>query len=458
MSALSSNRLPNRASLVTNRAFSALEGFLHVEAFSGIVLLLAAAAALIFANSQYASVYESLWHTPLGFNFGHFTLSWDLHFWVNDALMTVFFLVAGMEIRREIHEGALADFKQAILPIVSAIGGVCFPALIYLSFNFNSEHTHGWAVPTATDIAFALGILALLGKKIPANLHVILLSLAIIDDIIAVLIIAFFYSTNIDPSGLAIAIAGIALVLFFQWIGLASAWLYILPGAIIWWGLMITGVHPSLTGVILGMMTPVFPTRTLVAPLTILSNAMQILQEKNIKTDLHHISTALKKMRKGQRDMIAPVIRVQKTLHPWVAYGVMPIFAFANAGVSFANFDLSSHESFLVVLSVVIGLFIGKPLGIITASYLAVKSGLCRLPPHMTWTGILLIGFLAGIGFTMSIFVSMLAFKDIVLLDSAKIGVLCGSGLSALAGLGYGLIYIKRNKNKKVLHSLNGIK
>ncbi|CAF25807.1 Na(+)/H(+) antiporter nhaA [Bartonella quintana JK 73] len=458
MSALSSNRLPNRASLVTNRAFSALEGFLHVEAFSGIVLLLAAAAALIFANSQYASVYESLWHTPLGFNFGHFTLSWDLHFWVNDALMTVFFLVAGMEIRREIHEGALADFKQAILPIVSAIGGVCFPALIYLSFNFNSEHTHGWAVPTATDIAFALGILALLGKKIPANLHVILLSLAIIDDIIAVLIIAFFYSTNIDPSGLAIAIAGIALVLFFQWIGLASAWLYILPGAIIWWGLMITGVHPSLTGVILGMMTPVFPTRTLVAPLTILSNAMQILQEKNIKTDLHHISTALKKMRKGQRDMIAPVIRVQKTLHPWVAYGVMPIFAFANAGVSFANFDLSSHESFLVVLSVVIGLFIGKPLGIITASYLAVKSGLCRLPPHMTWTGILLIGFLAGIGFTMSIFVSMLAFKDIVLLDSAKIGVLCGSGLSALAGLGYGLIYIKRNKNKKVLHNLNGIK
>ncbi|AFR26027.1 Na(+)/H(+) antiporter NhaA [Bartonella quintana] len=458
MSALSSNRLPNRASLVTNRAFSALEGFLHVEAFSGIVLLLAAAAALIFANSQYASVYESLWHIPLGFNFGHFTLSWDLHFWVNDALMTVFFLVAGMEIRREIHEGALADFKQAILPIVSAIGGVCFPALIYLSFNFNSEHMHGWAVPTATDIAFALGILALLGKKIPANLHVILLSLAIIDDIIAVLIIAFFYSTNIDPSGLAIAIAGIALVLFFQWIGLASAWLYILPGAIIWWGLMITGVHPSLTGVILGMMTPVFPTRTLVAPLTILSNAMQILQEKNIKTDLHHISTALKKMRKGQRDMIAPVIRVQKTLHPWVAYGVMPIFAFANAGVSFANFDLSSHESFLVVLSVVIGLFIGKPLGIITASYLAVKSGLCRLPPHMTWTGILLIGFLAGIGFTMSIFVSMLAFKDIVLLDSAKIGVLCGSGLSALAGLGYGLIYIKRNKNKKVLHSLNGIK
>ncbi|WP_406604481.1 Na+/H+ antiporter NhaA [Bartonella gliris] len=454
MSALSSNRLPNRASLVTNRAFSALERFLHIEALSGIVLLLAAAAALIFANSKYASLYESFWHTPLGFNFGHFTLSWDLHFWVNDALMTVFFLVAGMEIRREIHEGALADFKQAILPIIAAIGGVCLPAIIYLSFNLNGGETHGWAVPTATDIAFALGILALLGKKIPANLHVILLSLAIIDDIIAVLIIAFFYSTNIDPSGLAIAGAGIALVLFFQWIGLASAWLYTLPGAIIWWGLMITGVHPSLAGVILGMMTPVFPTRTLVAPLTILSNAMQILQEKNVKTDLHHISTALKKMRKGQRDMIAPVTRVQKALHPWVAYVVMPIFAFANAGVGFANFDLSSDKSFLVVLGVVIGLFIGKPFGIITASYLAVKSGLCRLPPHITWTGILLIGFLAGIGFTMSIFVSMLAFKDMILLDSAKIGVLCGSGLSALLGLGYGLIYIKRNKrNKKVPHN-----
>ncbi|WP_142415801.1 Na+/H+ antiporter NhaA [Bartonella massiliensis] len=451
MSDLSSNRLPNRASRVTNQALSAIERFLHIEALSGIVLLLAAAAALIFANSQYADLYESFWHTPLGFNLGHFTLSWDLHFWVNDALMTIFFLVAGMEIRREIHEGALADFKQAILPIIAAIGGVCVPAIIYFIFNSNGGHIHGWAVPTATDIAFALGILALLGKKIPANLHVILLSLAIIDDIIAVLIIAFFYSTNIDPSGLMIAGAGIALVLFFQWIGIASAWLYTLPGAIIWWGLMVTGVHPSLAGVILGMMTPVFPTRTLVAPLTMLSNAMQILQEKNAKTDLHHISTALKKMRKGQRAMIAPVTRVQKTLHPWVAYGIMPIFAFANAGVSFANFDLSSDKSFLIILGVVIGLFVGKPLGIITASYLAIKSGLCRLPPQMTWAGILLIGFLAGIGFTMSIFVSMLAFKDIILLDAAKIGVLCGSGLSALIGLGYGFIYIKRNK--EVSHS-----
>ncbi|WP_039758023.1 Na+/H+ antiporter NhaA [Bartonella queenslandensis] len=451
MSDLSSNRLPNRASRVTNQALSAIERFLHIEALSGIILLLAAASALIFANSKYAALYESFWHTPLGFNLGHFTLSWDLHFWVNDALMTIFFLVAGMEIRREIHEGALADFKQAILPIVAAIGGVCAPAIIYFIFNFNEGHIYGWAVPTATDIAFALGILALLGKKIPSNLHVILLSLAIIDDIIAVLIIAFFYSTNIDPSGLLIAGTGIALVLFFQWIGLASAWLYILPGAIIWWGLMATGVHPSLAGVILGMMTPVFPTRTLVAPLTMLSNAMQILQEKNTKKDLHHISTALKKMRKGQQAMIAPVTRVQKALHPWVAYGIMPVFAFANAGVSFANFDLSSDKSFLIVLGVVIGLFVGKPLGIITASYLAVKSGLCRLPPHMTWTGILLIGFLAGIGFTMSIFVSMLAFKDIILLDAAKIGVLCGSGLSALIGLGYGFIYIKRNKN--VSHS-----
>ncbi|WP_407965746.1 Na+/H+ antiporter NhaA [Bartonella sp. C271] len=440
---LSSNRLPNRASIVTKRALSAIEGFLHIEALSGIILLVAATAALIFANSKYISLYEAFWHTSLGFNFGHFNLSWDLHFWVNDVLMTVFFLVAGMEIRREIHEGALANFKQAVLPIVAAIGGVCFPAIIYLSFNLNGGHTYGWAVPTATDIAFALGILALLGKAIPSNLHIILLSLAIIDDIIAVLIIAFFYSTDLDPSGLAIASAGIALVLFFQWIGFASAWLYIVPGAIIWWGLMVTGVHPSLSGVVLGMMTPVFPTRHLVAPLTMLNNAVKSLQEKNTVKDLHH---TLKKVRKGQRDIIAPVIRVQKALHPWVAYGIMPVFAFANAGVSFANFDLSSNKSFFIVFGIIIGLFVGKPLGIITASYLAVKSGLCRFPPNMTWGGILLIGFLAGIGFTMSIFVSMLAFKDVVQLDSAKIGVLCGSGLSAFIGLGYGLFYIKKHK------------
>lgn len=280
MADLSSNRLPNRASRATNRALSAIERFLHIEALSGVVLLLAAAAALIFANSEYSSSYEAFWHTPLGFNFGNFTLSWDLHFWVNDALMTVFFLVAGMEIRREIYEGALSSFKQATLPIIAAIGGVCLPAVIYLSFNFNGGYTHGWAVPTATDIAFAVGILALLGKAIPTNLHIVLLSLAIIDDIIAVLIIAFFYSTNLDLSGLAIALTGVFAVLFFQWIGLASAWLYILPGAIIWWGLMKTGIHPSLAGVILGMMTPVLPTRNLVAPLTILSNAVNALQEK----------------------------------------------------------------------------------------------------------------------------------------------------------------------------------
>ncbi|OPB31261.1 Na+/H+ antiporter NhaA [Bartonella sp. AR 15-3] len=440
---LSSNRLPNRASIVTKRALSAIEGFLHIEALSGIILLVAATAALIFANSKYISLYEAFWHTSLGFNFGHFNLSWDLHFWVNDVLMTVFFLVAGMEIRREIHEGALANFKQAVLPIVAAIGGVCFPAIIYLSFNLNGGHTYGWAVPTATDIAFALGVLALFGKAIPSNLHIILLSLAIIDDIIAVLIIAFFYSTDLDPSGLAIALAGIALVLFFQWIGFAAAWLYIVPGAIIWWGLMVTGVHPSLSGVVLGMMTPVFPTRHLVAPLTMLSNAVKSLQEKNTVKDLHH---TLKKVRKGQRDIIAPVIRVQKALHPWVAYGIMPVFAFANAGVSFANFDLSSNKSFFIVFGIIIGLFVGKPLGIITASYLAVKAGLCRFPPNMTWGGILLIGFLAGIGFTMSIFVSMLAFKDVVQLDSAKIGVLCGSSLSAFIGLVYGLFYIKKHK------------
>ncbi|AQX19353.1 Na+/H+ antiporter NhaA [Bartonella sp. WD16.2] len=447
---LFSNRLPNRASLVTNRALSAIERFLHIETVSGIALLLAATTALILANSKYSSSYEAFWHTPLGFNFGHFNLSWDLHFWINDALMTVFFLVAGMEIRREIHEGALANLKQAILPIVAAIGGVCLPAIIYLNINLNGGDTYGWAVPTATDIAFALGILALLGKAIPSNLHIILLSLAIIDDIIAVLIIAFFYSTNLDPSGLAIAAAGIVLVLFFQWIGFASAWLYILPGAIIWWGLMITGAHPSLAGVILGMMTPVLPTRNLVAPLTMLSNAVEALQEKNTNTDLHHISTTLKKVRKGQRDIIAPVTRIQKALHPWVAYGVMPIFAFANAGVNFANFDLSSDKSSLIVLGIIIGLCIGKPLGIIVASYLAVKSGLCRLPPNVAWKGILLIGFLAGIGFTMSIFVSMLAFKDVAQLDSAKIGVLCGSGLSALIGLGYGLFYIKNNKKRVI--------
>jgi NhaA family Na+:H+ antiporter len=332
-----------RAQLITERAFASLQRFLHIEAVSGVVLLVAAAAALIWANSPLAASYHALWHAPLSVGLGDVTLSQPLHLWINDALMTVFFLVVGMEIRREIHEGSLSSLRQAGLPVAAAIGGVIVPALIYLSLNIDPVRQSGWAVPTATDIAFAVGVLALLGRAIPANVRIFLLALAIIDDIIAVLIIALFYSGGLDYSGFAVAGLGMLLVLAMQRMGIGSAHAYVLPGAIVWAGLLTTGAHPTLAGVVLGLMTPVVPVRLRERPLELLSRITGELRlggsGRNDGSD--HLQRHLRQLRLAQRELLPPVVRVQSALHPWVAYGVMPLFALANAGVSLESVDLS---------------------------------------------------------------------------------------------------------------------
>lgn len=440
-----------RAQAIAERAFSTLERFLHIEAFSGVVLLLAAAAALIWANSPLAQSYHALWHLPLSFSLGDFSYSQSLHFWVNDGLMTVFFLVVGMEIRREIHEGALASMQLAALPLAAAAGGVLIPALIYLSLNHQGVQAQGWAVPTATDIAFAVGVLALLGRSIPANVRIFLLALAIIDDIVAVLIIAIFYSGGLDYSGFIVAAIGIAMVLGLRWIGVGTAFAYVLPGAILWMGLLQTGAHPTLAGVILGLMTPVVPTRRRHRPLDIASNALQDLSQRTEqKQDLpQQLAQPLKQLRQAQRDLLPPVSRVQMALHPWVAFGIMPLFALANAGVSLNGVDLSAASSFSVMMAVVLALVVGKPLGIIGASWLVVKLGWCQLPPAVTWSGVTVVGLLAGIGFTMSIFIGTLAFPEPGLLGAAKLGVLLASLFAALIGLTWGSFYTRRLKQSR---------
>jgi NhaA family Na+:H+ antiporter len=386
------------------RALSALQQFLHVEAISGIVLLAAAAAALLWANSPFAHSYHEVWNLQVPLRFGAFAFERPLHFWINDGLMTIFFLVVGLEIRSEIHDGALSRFDQAILPVLAAVGGVVVPALIYLSFNAAPARGQGWAIPTATDIAFAVGVLALLGKSIPGNVRVFLLALAIIDDVIAVLIIAAFYTSGLDPYGFAVAALGVLLALGFQRMGLGSAFAYILPAFIVWAGFLLAGVHPTLAGVVLGLITPV---------------------------------------RSDSCGIIPPVTRVEQALHPWVAYAIMPLFALANAGVGFASSELSGGAQF-VTLGVALALCAGKPVGVVGATWLAVRSGWCRLAPGVSWGAVCLIGLLAGIGFTMSIFIAMLAFTDEKLLDAAKLGVLLGSLISVTLGLGWGAEYAQR--------------
>ncbi|WP_441235280.1 Na+/H+ antiporter NhaA [Bradyrhizobium sp. 930_D9_N1_4] len=391
---------------LAERALATLQQFLHVEAISGIVLLAAAAAALLWANSPFAHSYHDFWNLLIPLRLGEFSFVKSLHFWINDALMTVFFLVVGMEIRREIHEGALSRFDQAILPVLAACGGVAVPALVYLSLNAAAGRDHGWAIPTATDIAFAVGVLALLGKSIPGNVRVFLLALAIIDDIIAVLIIALFYTGGLDPGGFAVAAVGVVMALGLQRLGFGSAYAYIAPAFIVWAGFLVAGVHPTLAGVVLGLITPVRSPRPEIEP---------------------------------------PVIRVETALHPWVAYAIMPLFALANAGVNFTGTQLTDGAQF-VTLGVALALCAGKPVGVIGATWLAVRTGWCRLAPDVTWSGVCLIGLLAGVGFTMSIFIATLAFTDDRLLDAAKLGVLFGSLISVTLGLGFGAEYAQRRR------------
>lgn len=440
-----------RAQILTERALSTIERFLHIEAVSGIVLLLAAAIAIVWANSPAADSYHSLWHTSVSIGFGRFIFSQSLHFWVNDALMTVFFLVVGMEIRREIHEGALASLRLAALPLAAAIGGVAVPALIYLAFNFDGVQSRGWAVPTATDIAFAVGVLALLGRSIPGNVRIFLLALAIIDDIVAVLIIALFYSGGLEYSGLLVAGAGILMVLGMQRMGIGSAYAYIAPATVLWIGLLQSGAHPTLAGVVLGLMTPVLPGRTREQPLDVATRAVSDLSARAAKPDAtpDQMAQPLKELRLAQRNLIPPVSRVQMALHPWVAYGVMPLFALANAGVSLNGINLSMNGSQAIMLGVFVALVLGKPLGIIGASWFVVRLGWCSLPSGVTWPGVAVVGLLAGIGFTMSIFIATLAFTDENLLGAAKMGILLASLAAAIIGLAWGNFYTKRMRVKE---------
>lgn len=404
-----------RPQILAERVFETLQRFLHVEAVSGIVLLLAAVVAMIWANSSFAQSYDALWKMPISIGFGTFVFSKALHFWINDILMTVFFLVVGMEIRREIHEGALNNLSQAALPIAAALGGVIVPALIYIAINSDPIRRHGWAVPTATDIAFAVGVLALLGRSIPVNIRIFLLALAIIDDVIAVLIIALLYSGGLSYDRFAVAGLGLLMVLGLQRIGIGSAYAYVPPGAVIWAGLLMAGAR--------------------------VADEMRGLLET--AEDTHRMERPVQQLQLANREMLPPVVRVQSALHPWVAYGVMPLFALANAGVSLSSVDLSGRGSQLVMSGVAIALLAGKPIGVMGATWLMVRIGWGRLPPGVSWAGVCLIGLLAGIGFTMSIFIALLAFDDEKLLSAAKLGVIAGSVVAAFVGLCWGALRVK---------------
>lgn len=385
-----------------------LQRFFSNEASGGIILIIAAALAMLLANMGSTSgLYHSFLETPVQLKVGALEINKNMLLWINDALMAVFFLLIGLEVKRELIVGSLASRRQAIFPVIAALGGMVVPALVYLAFNFQDPITReGWAIPAATDIAFALGVLALLGSRVPASLKIFLMALAIIDDLGAIVIIALFYTSDLSLLSLGVAAAAIAALAILNLTGVRRTGIYILVGVILWTAVLKSGVHATLAGVIVGFFIP--------------------LKEQNGKS---------------------PAVQLEHVLHPWVAYLILPLFAFANAGVSLQGVTIEGLTS-LLPLGIIAGLFIGKPLGISLFCWLALKMKWATLPAGTTFKQIMAVGVLCGIGFTMSIFIASLAFGNVdpAMINWAKLGILIGSVLSAVVG--YGLLRMRTSSEQ----------
>ena len=393
--------------------------FLHLESSGGVFLVLATIIALILANSPAAELVADFWHAHAVVQVGPVTVDETLHHWINDALMSVFFLVAGLEIKRELVAGELRDPKRAALPAVAAIGGMVVPALIYTLINVGGDGANGWGVPLATDIAFAVAVLAIVGKGLPSGLKVFLLSLAIADDIGAVVVIALFYSSSISFTWLGIAGGFIAIVMLMKRVDIWFVPAYVLVGFGFWLAMFESGVHATLAGVILGLMAPAVarrpdPTRVDVEATTPFAVLREVLVDA--------------------KETVPVTDRLIHILHPWTAFVVLPLFALANGGVAISGSGLADAAASPVTLGIVFGLVAGKTIGIVFATRIAVSAGLGSLPDGVTWTAVTGVALLAGIGFTVSLFITGLAFDDPVTQDNAKIGVLTASLLAA--GLG----------------------
>ena len=415
-----------------------LETFFKIEAASGIFLLGAAAIALLWVNSPWRASYSALWHLPIGIQLGNFEFVRPLDWVVNDGLMAIFFFVVGLEIRREIHHGELSTLRRAALPFAAALGGMVVPALLYLALAGRPATFAGWGIPMATDIAFAVGILTLLGKRVPPALRVLLLALAVLDDLGAIIVIALFYSKGVALVGFGVAACGIGSIFVLQFFGVRRKLAYLGPAVVAWAGVYAAGIHPTIAGVVIGLITPVHawpgPER-LVDDLRLLPlRGAAFANSPEDALASHVVTDQLSDIDVARRNAISPAESLVETLHPWVAYAIMPIFALANAGVSFAGIDLSGAGA-SAALGVGVGLCVGKPVGIIAASWLALKLRIGVLPAGLGGRHLLVLGLVAGVGFTMSLFIAELAFPGAALLAEAKLGVLIASAAAASIAL-----------------------
>ncbi len=425
---LSYSRITSLPERPIQRLQRPLLAFTHIESASGVVLLVCTVIALIAANSSYADAYAAFWNQELRFAVDDFVLAYPLWYWVNDGLMPIFFFVIGLEIKRELVVGELSDPKKVVLPVAAAAGGVVVPVTIYFALQNGQPGQSGWAVPMATDIAFVVGCLSLLGKRVPYGVTVLMLSLAIVDDLAAVLVIALFYTSSIKTAWLAGAGVGLVVVGVMNRLGIRNVWLYVFVGAGVWLGTLKSGVHPTIAGVVLGLMTPAMPWLGGRNFLGFLRHTDETLREES--TTMAQARVMVADLAFASREAVAPLSRIERALHPWTAFAIMPIFALANAGVPIAVDSIGAPVS----LAVAAGLFFGKSAGIFGASWLTVKLGWASRPAGVTWSVLLGAAFLGGIGFTMALFIASLGLSgdDLV---AAKIGVIIGSFCSAVVGM-----------------------
>ena len=377
-----------------DKAFGRIQDFMRLETSGGIILMITAVFAMIIANTPLATAYDAILSTYIKVGIGSFEIAKPTILWINDGLMAIFFFLVGLEIKREVVVGELSSFNKAILPIMAAIGGMAVPGLIFAIINWGTpENLNGWAIPTATDIAFALGILALIGSRAPVALKIFLLAIAIIDDLGAIVIIAVFYTSELSTNALTISMLGFAAAVALNRMGVQRTAPYLLVGIVMWVFILKSGVHATLAGVLIALTIPLKP--------------------------------------KDGDDAL--LYKMEHGLHPWVAFLILPVFAFANAGVNFTGIGIDDLLQPLT-LGIAVGLFLGKQIGVFLATWIGVKSGIARLPENVTWRHVYGVACLTGVGFTMSLFIGSLAFGAADEMNAVRLGVVLGSVLSGLFG------------------------
>ncbi len=397
-----------------------------------MLLLVAAAVALIWANSPWGDSYEQLWHTEITLSIGPWEIAEDLRHMINDGLMAIFFFVVGLEIKREFVAGELREPRSAALSFFGALGGMVVPAGLYLLINAGGPGASGWGVPMATDIAFAVGVLAIVGKGLPGSLKLFLLSLAIVDDIGAILVIALFYSTDISGPALAVAAGLVILIVALQRAHVRATPVYVLLGAAVWLAVFESGVHATIAGVVLGLITPALPFYASKGVSDQARGVAERTPDSGVPSDAE--SAEWLWLAGVSREAVSPLTRLEHVLHPWTSFVIVPLFALSNAGVRLGGGSLGETMSSRVTLGIIGGLVVGKLVGITLGAWVGTRLKVAKLPAGVTWLQVVAVSAVAGVGFTVSLFIADLAFTDPTLLEEAKIGVLAASLIAGLLG------------------------